>query len=119
MKKEYVCIVCPNSCRLLVEKADTEVVVVGHGCLRGIRHGVKEYTNPERMLTTTVVIKNGPLPRLPVISTGEIPKAKMRDCLADLYALCVSAPVKKGDIVAKNIGNTGVDVIASRSVPMA
>jgi len=28
----------------------------------------------------------------------------------------VNAPVKKGDIIYKNICNTGVDIIASRSV---
>jgi CxxC motif-containing protein len=120
MKKEYVCIVCPNSCRLSVEEVhgSDEIVVTGYGCQRGIVYGRDEHTNPKRMLTTTVVIEGGTLPRLPVISASEIPKAKLRECLAELMGLSVVAPVKCGDVVAGNVGATGVDVLAARSMGM-
>jgi CxxC motif-containing protein len=123
MKKEYVCIVCPNSCRLSVEEVkesneSNKIVVTGYGCQRGIVYGRDEHTNPKRMLTTTVVIEGGTLPRLPVIGAGEIPKAKLRECLAELMELSVAAPVKCGDVVARNVGATGVDVLAARSMGM-
>jgi CxxC motif-containing protein len=114
--KEYVCIVCPASCRLQVEERDGGIAVSGNVCKRGLDYGVQEYTDPKRMLTTTVAIEGGVLPRIPVISDGETPKAKLRDCLAQLYALKLHAPVNAGDVVARNICGTGVDVVASRSM---
>lgn len=116
MAKEYVCIVCPSSCRLTVEEVNEEVVVTGHECKRGIAHGVSEHCNPLRMITTTVAISGGTLPRLPIISTAEIPKSKVDDCLKHLYSIVVTAPIKCGDILCKDICSTGVDIIASRSM---
>lgn len=116
MKKEFVCIVCPNSCRLTVSEQKGEIEVSGHECKRGLEHGLSEYRNPRRMLTSTVAVAGAGLPRLPVISTAEIPKRKLKDCLNELYATAVSAPVTSGDVVVKDICGTGVDMIASRSM---
>lgn len=114
---EYVCIVCPNSCRLHVEEVDGEILVTGNECKRGVAHGIHEYTNPERMLTTTIAVQGGTLPRIPVISSGEVPKSKLKECLAHLYTLKVQTPVQCGQIIESNICGTGVDVLASRSMP--
>lgn len=116
MKREIICIVCPNSCRLTVEEAGGEIKVSGNECRRGEDHGIKEYRNPVRMLTTTVAVRGGVLPRLPVISTVEVPKAKLGECLEVLYHTEVKAPLNCGDIITANICGTGADVIASRSL---
>jgi len=113
---EFICIVCPASCRLSVEETGGEVVVNGSGCKRGIAHGVSEYTSPMRMLTTTVVITGGALPRLPVISLGEVPKARLRACLEALYHLEAQAPVRCGQLICENICGTGVDIVAARAM---
>lgn len=113
---EYVCIICPNSCRLQVEERDGELIVTGNECKRGIAHGIHEHTNPERMITTTVAIQDGPLPRLPVISTGEVPKAKLRQCLDELYRVRLKTPINCGDVVVSDLCGTGVDVVASRTM---
>jgi len=116
MSTEYICIVCPSSCRLSVTEVDGEIKVSGNECRRGEEHGIEEYREPMRMLTATIAICNGVLPRLPVISSKEIPKAKLGECLDLLYKMDVSAPVQCGDLIVKNICDTGVDVIASRSL---
>lgn len=118
-EKQFVCIVCPSGCRLTVWEENGEVKVEGNGCKRGLAHGIGEYTNPMRMLTTTVAIRGGTQPRLPVISSGEIPKEKLSECLAALYGLRFDAPVKCGDVICENICGTGVDVVASRSMGRA
>lgn len=115
-EKEYVCIVCPNSCRLTVRETGGEVEVTGAGCARGVEHGKNEYTNPMRMLTTTVAVKDGIHPRLSVVSDGEIPKEKMKECLDYLYGIEVQAPVKAGEVLAEDICGTGVNILASRSM---
>lgn len=116
MSKEFVCIVCPNSCRLTVSEKDGEITVTGNDCKRGIKHGISEYKNPLRMITSTVAVIGAGLPRLPVIGTGEIPKTKMKDCLDEIYGITVKAPIQCGDIIVRNIKETGVDIVASRSM---
>ena len=116
MSKEFVCIVCPSSCRLSVFEEDGKIKVTGNECRRGEEHGIQEYREPLRMLTTTVAVNGGAFSRLPVISSREIPKAKLNECLDLLYKEMVSAPVRCGDVIVKNICDTGADVIASRSL---
>ncbi|MEG0379037.1 MAG: DUF1667 domain-containing protein [Eubacterium sp.] len=116
IKKEYTCIVCPNSCSLEVTDNHGTMTVKGAGCKLGIIHGEKEYSNPERMLTTTVVIVGGTHKRLPVISADELPKDKIEACLSALYGCSVKAPVKSGQVIVENICGTGINIVASRSM---
>ena len=116
MTKEYVCIVCPNSCRLTVSDDSGEVVVTGNSCKRGLEHGINEFTHPMRILTSTVAVTGGLLPRLSVVSTDVLPKDQLNDCLKEVYAARVTAPVKCGDVIISNINNTGVDIVASKSM---
>jgi CxxC motif-containing protein len=116
MTKEFICIVCPNSCRLVVTANEERITVTGNECLRGEKHGIREYREPTRMLTTTVAVSGGTLPRLPVISREEVPKALLGKCLETLYKMEVHAPLRCGDTIVKDICKTGVDVIASRSI---
>ena len=119
MTREFVCIVCPNSCRLTVTETAGRLAVSGNECLRGEKHGIHEYREPTRMLSTTVAIAGGTLPRLPVISREEVPKALLDKCLRTLYKIKVKAPLRCGDVIVKNICNTGVDVVASRSMGLS
>lgn len=116
MKKTYTCIVCPMSCRITVEDREDGVEVTGNGCGRGKEYAMNEHTLPKRTLTTTVKVENGRLRRLPVITDSPLPKAKREECLKEIYAVCVQAPVHYGDVVLENVCGTGVDVLASRSV---
>ena len=116
MTKEFICIVCPNSCHLRVTETTERITVCGNECSRGEKHGIHEYREPTRMLTTTVAITGGALPRLPVISREEVPKALLGECLETLYKMKLRAPLRCADIIVKDICGTGVDVIASRSI---
>lgn len=85
-------------------------------CLRGKEYGKAEYSNPMRMLTSTVKIEGSIYNRLPVISKDEIPKDKLYDCLAELKEKVVKAPVKEGDIIIENSCNTGINIVASTNM---
>jgi len=116
MCKEFTCIVCPVSCTLNVSKEGEEIIVKGNNCKRGKVFGENEYKSPKRILTTTVKVEESCHKALPVISSDEIPKEKMFECVEQLYKMTVKAPIKKGEIIIKNILNTGVDIVASRSL---
>lgn len=114
MKKEYTCIVCPRSCDLVLEEKDGNITVTGNGCNRGEEYARNEYLHPRRMLTTTVKLTGSELRCLPVISSDSVPKEKLADCLEYLYGLEIEAPVKLHDVIAANILDTGVDILAAR-----
>lgn len=116
MATEYTCVVCPVSCRVTVTETPQGLTVSGNQCKRGEKHAIAEHTEPMRMLTTTVVVRGGRLPRLPVISRQEVPKAKLRECLAELYKTKIEAPVCCGDVLVRDICGTGVDILAARSM---
>lgn len=111
------CKVCPIGCELIIMKnksTPSGYTVEGNSCNRGRDFGIKEITEPSRILTGRVLLKNGPMNRLPVKTTGVIPKDKVDECMAIFNSTEVSAPIKRGDIIIKNILGLGVDVIAAR-----
>ncbi|NLY86191.1 MAG: DUF1667 domain-containing protein [Tissierellia bacterium] len=113
------CKVCPVGCNLVIKEdnqAPSNYVVEGYRCNRGKEFGIKEVKEPSRVLTSRVLLENGPMSRLPVKTTGIIPKELVDECMEIIRSTKVSAPVKRGQIIIKDILGTGVDVVAARKV---
>lgn len=117
-KQEFVCVICPNSCRLNVEVlADGRLDVQGFQCKRGLEYAESEFLDPRRMLITTMRIKNGILPVIPVRSNKEIPREKMLEAVQEVNKNEALAPIKMHDIIMENLlGLEGINVIASRNM---
>lgn len=118
-KRDMVCIVCPIGCRLTVTEDENEPLgykVTGNTCNRGIDYGIKELTNPTRVLTSTVKITKAHLKRLPVRTNGAIPKDKIFECMKVINSLALEAPVKVGQVILENILGTGIDLIATKDM---
>lgn len=116
--KEIICIVCPMGCQLEISKDSCGIgyVVTGNACSRGEKYGIKELTNPTRVLTTTVKLKSNVLGRLPVRTDATISKEMIFACMKELDSVEAVAPVRVGDIIVKNILGTGVNIISTRSI---
>lgn len=115
--KELICINCPMGCILSVDiEENGEMTVSGNTCPRGEIYAKKELTNPTRIVTSIVRVSGGELPVASVKTASDIPKGKIEDVIHELDSVCISAPVKIGDVVLSNIADTGVDVVATRSV---
>ncbi|QBD88103.1 DUF1667 domain-containing protein [Clostridium tetani] len=111
------CIGCPMGCNLNVKLENGEVVdVKGNSCGIGINYAKKECTNPKRIVTSSVYIEDGEIDILPVKTKEDIPKSKINECMKSLKGLTVKAPVKIGDVIAENICDTGVNIIATRTI---
>lgn len=111
------CIVCPMSCQLCVElKNDIIVKVEGNRCPRGEAYARSEAIDPQRMLTTTIRIHHGQHPLLPVITSKTISKAHMFAVMDECKKIDIKAPIEIGDIIVRNIANSGADLISSRSM---
>lgn len=113
-KKQLICIGCPRGCHLTVNLDD--MTVVGNSCPKGAEYGVNEVTNPVRTVTSTVSVKGGTHDVIPVRTNGEISKKLIFDAIEVINKISVDAPVKCGDIIIKNILDTGIDVIATRDI---
>ncbi|MFL0247488.1 DUF1667 domain-containing protein [Candidatus Clostridium stratigraminis] len=116
-KKELTCIGCPLGCSLLVELDNKgNIKVTGSSCKIGDTYAIKECTNPTRIVTTTVAVINGDYPTLSVKTEKDIPKNKVFECIRLLKNIVVTAPVAIGDLIYKNILDTGVNVVATRNI---
>ena len=116
-RKELICIGCPLGCNLTVEIDGGQVVSVnGNTCKRGDDYARKELTDPRRIVTSTVPVAGGNLPVVSVKTASDIPKGKIRECLCALKGVTLTAPVQIGDVIVENVADTGVDVIATKSI---
>lgn len=68
------------------------------------------------ILTTLVRIKGAKKNVVPVKSSVPIDKKLWIDCSKALSRIYVGAPIKIGDLVCKNILNTGVDIICTKNL---
>lgn len=122
MTKELVCIVCPKGCRIQVTVPDNkplqpdEIEVSGNGCERGADYARQEMTSPHRVLTSTVKLSGSRHTRLPVKTNRSIPKTMLIDVMKLLDDVKVISPVHIGDVILKNVLDTGADIVATRDV---
>lgn len=115
--RELTCIGCPLGCTITVTmNGDTITAVSGNTCPRGDAYARKEVTNPTRIVTSTVRVKNGVFPMVNVKTAADIPKEKIFDCVEVLKNITVDAPVKIGDVILSDAAGTGVDIVAARNV---
>lgn len=116
--KSLICISCPIGCHLEITLDDNKNVtnVTGNTCKRGIDYAKKEITNPTRFVTSTVKVKNGTEERVSVKTQFDIPKAKIFDIMKEINKVTVNAPIKMDDIIIENVADTGVNIVATRSV---
>lgn len=123
MSEELICITCPMGCRLKVDgRDDGTLSVTGNRCARGIKYAEEELLDPKRMVSATAkVSKPGAgldaVSRVPVRTSVPCRKEAIGDLLADIYALTVDLPVARGQTLIQNWKGSGVDVLATRTLP--
>ena len=116
--KKLICVSCPKGCTLDVTvDGKTIVKVNGESCKRGLDYAEAEIKDPRRMIASTVKVKNGFHPLVPVYSFSPVPKPMIKEVLEKLREVELTAPVKQGTVVLENVLGTGVNIIASRDMP--
>jgi len=116
MEHQITCINCPVGCRMIVSVEDGKVVKVeGNTCKRGVAYAEQECVAPQRMVTAVVTVQGRKTP-VSVKTRTPIPKKDIFACMKELAALKVEAPVHMGDVICPNVCESGVDVIATKTV---
>ena len=111
-KKSIVCIVCPRGCLLEAEEKKGEWCVTGFACPRGEAYGREECIDPRRNLSTVIPVSNRKGKMLPVKTSRPVKKAEILPLMAETRRLSVEAPVRRGEIVARDLFGTDWVAIA-------
>lgn len=116
--ENFVCIGCPVGCPLeLAHEGDQIIEVAGNDCKRGEKYAKQEFTDPRRSLSTTVAISGALWARLPVKTSGQVPKDRVLESARAIHQIRCRAPVEVGQVLLEGLlGETGLDVIATRSM---
>jgi CxxC motif-containing protein len=77
---------------------------------------MREIYDPRRIVMTVLKVRRGDLPTVSVKTDQPIPKNLMFKIIKELSSLELEAPIEVGQIIVKNILNTGANIIATRPV---
>ncbi len=113
--KKMICITCPKGCTLEVTRDGETITKVVAGCKRGNEYAEREMRDPRRMVASTVKIVNALHPLMPVYTSAPFPKPRINELLLELRQLELKAPIRVGQVIARNVLGTGIDILASRS----
>jgi len=117
MEREFVCIICPNSCQLKVEyEGKTIKKIAGAQCSKGETFVKNEITNPLRVFTGSVLIENGNFSLVSVKTPSPIPKKYLKKVGEITRQIKVDAPAEIGQIVAFNLLGEKIDLVATRKI---
>ncbi|MCY6372707.1 DUF1667 domain-containing protein [Clostridium ganghwense] len=72
--------------------------------------------NSKEIFTTIVRIKGSEQKVVPVKSNKPIDKSLLIECSKALSRIHIGAPIKIGDVICRNILNTGVDIICAKNI---
>ena len=105
------CIMCPMGCSLTVTKTKNGYEVSGNTCARGETFGKEEITSPKRIVTSLIRTSKGVTS---VKTSAPIPKKLIFNVMKEIDKVEVKN-AKIGDIVIKNVLNTGADVVVTKN----
>jgi CxxC motif-containing protein len=116
IQQKVICVTCPKGCTLQVTRDGQTVLNVENGCKRGHEYAKQELTDPRRMVASSVMLKGGLHPLLPVYTSAPFPKPRIPELLKLLRGVQVNTPVKMDEIILANALNTGINIHASREM---
>jgi len=116
--RKVVCVLCPLGCKIRIELDEEGNIlsISGNKCPRGEGYAKDEIKDPKRVVTTSVKVLDGELPLASVKTDGPIPKKYIFELMKILKNVEMKAPVNVGDVVVRNIFETNVNVVITRSV---
>ena len=115
---EIICVTCPQGCLLRVKHEGDQVLEVLDGCKRGEDYAICELQDPRRMVASTVRVSGGLHPLVPVYTRKAFPKPLIPQLAKLLRQVEVAAPVEINQVVLENALDTGIDIVASRDMPL-
>ncbi len=122
MKRELVCVICPNGCSLEVVLQETKegleiLDVTGALCKKGDKWVRQELISPERTIASSILVDGGEFPLVSVRTDSPIPLDSIMSVMEEIRKARVKAPVKIGQVIISRPAGTACNIIATRNVP--
>tara|TARA_B100000614_G_scaffold243503_1_gene246802 strand:+ start:1203 stop:1598 length:396 start_codon:yes stop_codon:yes gene_type:complete len=116
-----ICLRCPQGCEVqtMLGPDDEILNISGNKCKLGREYVEQEIRDPRRVLPTSVRVKNGTRPLVPVWTPEPMPKGMIMDLAAESRKIEVEAPVHVGDVVLDDWRGLGIRLVASGEVERA
>lgn len=116
-----ICLRCPQGCEVqtMLGANDEIVNITGNKCKLGKEYVEQEIKDPRRVLPTSVRVRGGVRPLVPVWTPEPMPKGLLLELAKDSRKIEVEAPVHVGDVIIENWRDTGVRLVASGEVEKA
>jgi len=113
-----ICLRCPRGCTIETILGDNcEILKIsGNQCKLGIAYVEQEISDPRRILPTTVRVRNGLRPLVPVWTPEPIPKDLLMELARATRTIEIDAPVHVGDVVLSDWKGLGISLVASGDV---
>ena len=120
MRKELICVICPNGCQLQAEIQEGEQPVVtgvtGNLCDKGPEWAKQEIVNPMRTIASSVLVEDGDFPMVSVRTDSPIPLKRIFEIMEEIKAARLTAPVRIGDVIIEKVAGLSCNIIATRNV---
>jgi CxxC motif-containing protein len=117
MVGQVICDLCNKRCVIDIHKDENDYIYEGNGCDKGMEYCEKHMKSSYRIFTTVVRIKgNGNCNVVPVKSNKPIDMSLWMECSKALGRIYVGLPIKIGDVICKNIANSGVDIVCTKNI---
>ncbi|MCJ7696122.1 MAG: DUF1667 domain-containing protein [Anaerolineaceae bacterium] len=118
-ESELICVTCPKGCTLKILHEGNQVIeILESGCKRGKEYAICELTDPRRMVASSVRVKKGLHPLVPVFTASAFPKPLIPQLAKELRQIELIAPVQINQVVLANALGSGIDILASRDMPV-
>ena len=115
--RELTCINCPMGCRITVTMDGGNIISIeGNTCKRGEVYARTEVTAPVRIVTTTIKVNGGVSDRVSCKTRESVPKGKIFLVMEAINKACCYAPVKIGDVLISDCAETGIPIVATKSL---
>lgn len=114
-----ICVRCPQGCEIhtIVDPDGNIHKLTGNRCKLGREYVEQEIRDPRRVLPTTVRVRGGSRPLVPVWTPDPIPKHLLLELAKASRNVKVDAPVHIGDVVLDDWRGLGIQLVASGEVP--
>lgn len=100
----------------IIENNDGSIEVDGNVCKRGEKYAIDEFSDPKRMVTSSIFVDGGNHVLVSVKTDNPIQKGLVNKAFAQIKKMRVKAPINIGDIIIDHILGTDVNVVATRKI---
>lgn len=116
MIDRLTCGLCPVSCELEARRHGGDLEIRGNQCEKGVDFAREEILHPKRNLATSVPLAGTDSRMVSVRLSAPVPRTMMGPVLAEISRLRPRSPIRRGDILLRDVSGTGADVIATRTL---